>query len=319
MKKISLLKNKLLASILTISFFSAGIIIFNGCSNFTIPTLPDIPIGGPKRVGTAAIKTESLKRFLAASEIDTSYILAAVSGCLRKGTSFRERIRDRRNRWTVTTIWIDAQESYILHIKTQRTIECPYCNGSGIRKTSFDLKGINIRCPKCEGSGKLKNHKEEKKYILTQADLEYGTLPEVKNRIKTMKAPPLTREEKRMVAAIASKDPKERVKGMVWLDTNYVRLGVFFHKIMPMLRKAIWIETDEEHGITLYQFRAGKEVVPEKAYYRIFVDKIRGTVERKGFVSIKQKNKATRLNTGMEEKLKERTDNIYRWFTDGWD
>jgi hypothetical protein len=300
-----------------------GLALFwgSGCENMK-------PLGAPSGYGAARIKPEAMREFLAENELNTPTILTASLGHLAKGKLFRERLRDQRGRRTLATIWIDADEPDMLHIRTMREDTCPKCGGTGVRETSLNIK-VTLMCPRCEGTGVVEDFVQEKKYILSAADLVGGAaaLPAQPARTPGRTADPSVAEralsptERAYVSRVASSQASERVEALRWLDAHYVAKEAFFSRLMPLLRKATWIETSPDGSVTVYQFRAGREEIPAWAYYRIWVDKKKGTVLKKRFVSLAEARGEADPSAAesAEDTLKETTDSVYRWFTDGWD
>lgn len=296
-----------------------SIFVFSGCGGGNL-----LPFGGPSGSSKLRIKPESMSRFLSDLQLDTAYIRSGAIGCIAKGKSFRERIKDQKGRWTLTTVWVDNTDANILYVQTQRTATCPVCNGTGIRKTEVNLS-VDFRCLKCKGSGKIEDYLEQRKYILSEEDLVDGGVlggnpfaskqPDIGYRNVELSA-----QEEKYVSMLASSKGEERLEALRWLDTHYVSMNVFFHRIMPMLRKATWIEADEKRGVTLYQFKGDIDNNPDMAYYRIFVKKASGKVIKKMFV--KKENLLKNPYSDHEGKvgdIEEKAKGVKHWLTDGWD
>ncbi|MFH0910672.1 MAG: PepSY domain-containing protein [Planctomycetota bacterium] len=277
--------------------------------------------GGPSETGRATIRSDTLSRYLAQAELDTPYVAAAATGCLNKGRAFREWVKDQKGRSTLATVWIDAEEDNVLHIRMVRTVPCPQCEGTGIRKTGLNLGGIDLMCPRCRGSGVLEDYKEERRFILSEDDV---ATPRGGRAFARPAGPwawegeetKLSPDEARSIADLPSEDAAVRVAALEWLDEHYVKTGLFFYRLNPMLRKASWIETNDKKGVTVYRFSAGKEALPDKADYRIYVDKKTGKVVAKGFLSADET--AQNPVEFPEDRVGEKAHSIYQWFTDGW-
>ena len=101
--------------------------------------------------------------YLARAELARPEVVQAVTLALRQGRSFRERIRDQRNRWCLATVWIDRRNT--LHVVTRRDETCPKCKGTGKRQWSKNVMErlpFDTRCLECDGKGHLENHTVER-------------------------------------------------------------------------------------------------------------------------------------------------------------
>jgi hypothetical protein len=261
-------------------------------------------------------------RILSECLLERPDLTSAATTHVQRGQLFRERTRDQKGRWTLATIWIDKNEPDVLRVRTKRTIDCPDCDGTGIRKdVPLGVRkrmSIDFRCLKCDGKGTLENYVEERRFILAEGDLERrGLLPGARPRSeKIFPDERLSDEEKAQIEKMVSDNPELRLSALEWLDKNYVEEGIFFHRLSPMLRKARWIAPDDEKKVTVYQFWAGKEKFPDRAYYRIYVDKIKGKVIHKGFVSME--GILENRDPTTTERIQEKAEGIKNWFTEGW-
>ncbi|MHC4885604.1 MAG: hypothetical protein ACYTGH_11015 [Planctomycetota bacterium] len=254
---------------------------------------------------------------MAKNSLNTPYLVSAITGKIRKGERFREHTRDQRGRWTLATVWIDHADSRILHIQTRRDTDCPKCKGSGVRKSGHEFTqrlSVDFRCIKCDGSGTLENHVEERRYILSERDLEgKGSLFSRKQEGGANPFPSVrpTPEQQKHIDLLVSEDGKARLEACRWLHRNYLQRNGSFHRFLPMLRKARWIESNGK-GLTLYQFWAGKDEIPAFAYYRVLVDTKKGVVRQMGFYN------GERTRKGAEGVIKDSTDRVVNWFLEGW-
>lgn len=248
---------------------------------------------GPSSAGRATLSAKVMSEYLAKNELDTPYIRAAATSAVNRGEPFRERVRDQRARWVLLTIWMDPGERNLLHIKTKRDITCPRCHGSGVRGNTGKIPdiGVSIRCPECKGSGIVEGHIEEKRYIIENGSSSRGGLFRSSPRQEATSTLPAPAPEEEVVSPMVqqrfddllSKEARVRVQALEWLAHNYLRKETFFQRYMPFLRKARWIETDKVSQLTVYQFHAGLDAIPEYAYFRVYVDVKSGTVETFGF------------------------------------
>ncbi len=226
-----------------------------------------------------------LSKYLQECLVNRPEIVAEVHDQLKSGGYYRKRTRDQKNRGTLLTVFVDRD--HILHIVTFRDETCFVCNGTGTRAKPFDKMSshvsIRLKCLKCNGEGVLKNYTNERYFTLSTEDFAN---PEQAREIYAQKAyanaPP---EAQRWVESLASDNPQERLAACEWLDVNYVRTGLFFQDINPMLKKARFFESNEKRKMMVWQFWAGKDIPNERkrTYYRIYADSRDGKIVRKGF------------------------------------
>jgi hypothetical protein len=235
-----------------------------------------------------------LSKYLEVCQVSRPDVVNEVKSLLADGKYYRKRIVDQKGKGTLLTIYVDSDN--ILHIVTFRDETCPDCKGTGKRAELFGGAiptgitrnvAVRFKCLKCNGEGVLKNYTNERFFTLSPEDYEDV---ESARRYFALRAysdaPPLTRQ---WVERLASPNPRERLAACQWLDQNYVRTGMFFQDIMPMLSKARYHETNEKRKMLVWQFWAGKDVPNERKryYYRIYADAKTGKVARKGFFSEK--------------------------------
>lgn len=229
----------------------------------------------------------SLGKYLTESQVNRPEILNEVKAQLEKGGYYRKRTKDQKTRPTILTVYVD--KDYMLHIVTNRSDTCDECKGTGTRTSPFGkLTGkvaVSFRCQKCKGSGVLENNTTEKFYILSAEDFAD---PKVGRKVMADRAyshAPSGAEA--WVERLTSKNPRERLQACEWLDENYVREGMFFQDIMPMLKKARFYDSNEKRRLMVWQFWAAKDLPDERdrAYYRIYADTKSGKITRKGFYS----------------------------------
>jgi hypothetical protein len=249
-----------------------------------LPLLAGCPGIAPRSGRGAKVSAFSVHGYLREAELARPEIVEAVSVALREGRTYRERIRDQRNRWCLATVWIDNNR--VLHVQTKRNETCPKCGGSGKRQwdnSTMQNLPFDTRCLKCDGKGYLPNHVKERRYVLSTED--YAD-PEAARRAMRntayRDAPPQARE---YVRDLASDNPETRLAACRWLDRHYIRVGEPFQKFLPMLRKARWRETNERMKRGVYQFWAGRgePSLSDVAYYRVYVDTGSGEIIEKGF------------------------------------
>jgi len=238
--------------------------------------------GGPAQGGKAEISESAFYGYLEEAEVNRPEISREALLAIREGRVYRRRVVDQKNRWTLLTIWIERSPQNILHIETMRDETCPACKGTGKRQwsaTVMERMPFDTRCLKCDGKGFLPNAVEERKWVLSAGDY---LSEDAASAAAPVDAPP---EAQRMIDRLPSSDPRERLQALEWLDRHYVRLGVSFQTLTPMLKKARWYESDAKKKIMVWQFWAGKGMENEKArtYYRIYADRKSGQVTKKGF------------------------------------
>lgn len=228
-----------------------------------------------------------LSKYLEQCQVNRPEIVAEVKAKLKAGEHYRKRTRDQKNRGTLLTVYVDRDN--ILHIVTYRNETCPDCEGSGTRAKPFDnvtgRLAVRFRCLKCNGEGEVKDYVNERYFTLSSED--YENPEEARERFKQKAYAGAPQGAERYVEMLASNNPQDRLEACVWLDQNYVRTGMFFQDIMPMLRKARYHEANEKKRMLVWQFWAGKDLPGERkrGYYRIYADSRNGKVVRKGFYS----------------------------------
>ncbi|MDR3211307.1 MAG: hypothetical protein LBU79_05260 [Planctomycetota bacterium] len=226
-----------------------------------------------------------LGKYLEECEANRPEVANTAKQLLQEGKYYRKQTRDQKNRPTLLTVYTDRD--YILHIVTNRNETCTVCEGTGTRAKPFEnvtrRVGFRLRCLACDGKGYLPHYTTEHFFTLSPEDFEN---PEEGRAVFANKAyaqaQPGTEE---WVERLSSADPRERLAACRWLDENYVREGVFFQNILPMLKKARYYEENKERKLLVWQFWAGKDIPEERklAYYRIYADSKSGKVTRKGF------------------------------------
>jgi hypothetical protein len=227
----------------------------------------------------------SLGKYLAECQVNRPEILNEVKSNLREGGYYRKRTRDQKNRPTTLTVYVDP--SYMLHIVTHRNDTCPDCNGTGTRAAPFDKftarLEVRFACLRCKGEGEIKDNQTERYFLLSSEDFE--NREEGREVMRSRNYAEATRGAEQWVERLASRNPGERLEACLWLDDNYVRAGVFFQDIMPMLKKARYYDTNDKRKIMVWQFWAGKDLPGEedRAYYRIYADSRTGKITEKGF------------------------------------
>lgn len=243
------------------------------------------PAGGETE--KADISVYSLGKYLAECQVNRPEIAAEIKALLARGEYYRKRTRDQKGVGTLLTAYVDRD--LILHVITHRSETCPDCKGTGTRARPFDNLSkhvaVRFRCLKCNGEGRIPNTTTEKLFTLSPEDYEDSQAARALYQQRAFANAPAQAE--RWVERLASPDPRERLAACEWLDAHYVREGVFFQDIMPMLRKARYHETSEKKKMLVWQFWAGKDLANagKKAYYRIFADAKSGKVVKKEFAS----------------------------------
>lgn len=238
------------------------------------------PGGG--EVNRAAITEAAIQNYLAEAELARPEVVRRVTVAVKNGRNFRDRVMDQKNRWCLATVWLDKRNT--LHVVTCRNETCPECHGTGKRtwgNQTMQNMPFDTRCLKCKGKGFLEDETVERKYTLSAAD--YVDTRAAENRIKAdtyAKAPAGAEEQ---VQLLGSPDPAKRLAACLWLDRNYVREGMFFQDLLPMLKMAR--NRDQDKKTMVWQFWAGRGLTGEnaRAYYRVYADVKTGKVKSKGF------------------------------------
>ncbi|MCD8349427.1 MAG: hypothetical protein LUC93_02280 [Planctomycetaceae bacterium] len=226
-----------------------------------------------------------LGKYLAECEVNRPEILNDVKSALSQGEYYRKSTKDQKDRPTRITINVDPE--YNLRIVTWRNETCLTCNGTGRKELPFGkfTKNVNtaIRCMDCKGEGYLPNHTTEKYFVLSAEDFADPKLGREIMHGRAYRGAPQGAAD--YVELLVSKDPEERLDACLWLDENYVRVGMQFQDLMPMLRKARYHEANEKRRLMVWQFWAGKDIPDERkrAFYRIYVNSKNGKVTEKGF------------------------------------
>lgn len=228
----------------------------------------------------------SLGKYLAECQVNRPEVVNEVRERLKEGQYYRKSTKDQKGRGTTLTVSIDP--NYMLRIVTWRNETCPTCKGTGKRgNLPFEkiTKNVNVnfKCIECDGDGVLENHTTEKFFILSSEDFAD---PEIGRRIMKGRAYSNAPQGADVwVERLVSKNPRERLEACLWLDQNYVRTGVEFQSIMPMLKKARYHDSNQKRKIMVWQFWAGKDMPNEnnRAYYRIYANTKTGKITEKGF------------------------------------
>ena len=232
-----------------------------------------------------ALNPYSLGKYLEECQVNRPEVANEVRTLLAEGKHYRKRTVDQKNRGTLLTVYVD--NDYMLHVVTYRNDTCPTCKGTGKRKAPIEKitrhVNVNFQCIDCKGTGELKNNTTEKYYILSGEDFDD---PELGRRIMGQRAFAKAPDgSEAWVERLASPNPQERMAACLWLDQNYVREGMFFQDIMPMLKKARYYDADNKKKVMVWQFWAGKDLPNERdrTYYRIYAEGKSGKITRKGF------------------------------------
>lgn len=227
----------------------------------------------------------NLGKYLTECEINRPEILNEVRDALATGKYYRKSTKDQKGK--PVKITVNANADYMLRIVTWRNETCMECNGTGRKELPFAklTKNVNtgIRCMECKGKGYFENKTTEKYFVLSAEDFED---PKEGRSIMSQRAySGAPQGAAAWVERLVSNNPRERLDACLWLDENYVREGVEFQSIMPMLKKARYHEANEKKRVMVWQFWAGKDLPDERerAFYRIYVNSKSGKVTEKGF------------------------------------
>ncbi len=235
------------------------------------------------------LNSYNLGKYLNECEVNRPEILREVKLSLEDGEFYRKATTDQKGKHARITV--NVTPDYMLRIVTVRNDTCKTCKGTGRLMLPFEKVtrsvGVARKCLDCDGKGYLENNTTEKYFILSAEDFEN---PREGRRILTEKAyAGAPRDAEEWVERLVSKDPRERLEACEWLDENYVRVGVQFQTLMPMLKKARYQEANEKQRMMVWQFWAGKDLPDERerAFYRIYVNTKSGKVTRKGFFAMR--------------------------------
>lgn len=260
--------------------------------------------------GSADIATEMVKENLATFDLNSPGVAADIVRTLAKGDKYRKRIQDQNDRGATLTAWIERKEEDIFCITFYRDETCPDCDGTGRKKApdflSTRIAGIDFTCQRCKGTGVLKNQYHKKCWVLSGSDFSSKKEAKKKEQEYTFRSAP--EGTKRYVKLLSSDKPQDRLDACLWLDSNYIRPGLFFREIIPILDRARYTGTVKDESlatkilgtktgakkVTVYQFWAGKGIPSEwkRAFYRIYIDSTTGRVMKKTF--------APETNTGKQ-------------------
>lgn len=226
-----------------------------------------------------------LGKYLAECRVNRPEILNEVKSQLAKGGFYRKSTKDQRGK--AVTLTVNVNPDYMLRVVTWRDEDCSACGGTGRGKAPLEKftkqVAVNFNCVHCEGKGILEKHTTEKYFVLSSEDFEN---PEEGRKIMARRAySGAPQGAEAWVERLVSKNPAERLEACLWLDRNYVRVGLEFQKIQPMLKKARYHEANNDKRIMVWQFWAGRGIDKEKkrAYYRIYADTKTGKITKKGF------------------------------------
>lgn len=226
-----------------------------------------------------------LSKYLEECEVNRPEIVDDVKTALRDGEFYRKKTTDQKARPVRLTV--NVSPDFMLRIATVRNETCPDCKGSGKKEMPFGKVtggvGMALNCLRCKGKGHFSDKTTEKYYILSAEDFENPKEGRRVMREQAFSGAPEGAD--RWIGRLTSRDPRERLEACEWLDKNYVRVGVEFQRLMPMLKKARYQEANEKRRIMVWQFWAGKDLpeARDRAFYRIYVNSKSGKVTQKGF------------------------------------
>ncbi len=257
-----------------------------------LPVGCEITPGQTSAGGKGDITKQAVYNYLASRDLAREDIVNEVHQKLTEGKRYRNRILDQRNHWTLVTVWLSRKHEDTLTIVTKRDEPCPVCNGTGNRdwskygtnvKDSVSKLPFNTRCLNCGGDGILENHLEKRQFVLSPDDFDDAKAAKTRMIASALENAPAGTQEQ--IDRLGSDDPKERMTACEWLDQNFVKPGMYFRTLSPMLAKARWQEENAKKHKIVYQFWAGRgdPSMDKKAYYRIYIDMENGKVESAGF------------------------------------
>lgn len=250
--------------------------------------------------GKAEVSKEAVAGYLAEYGLNTSGTAAIITQTVQSGGKYRERIKDEKGNFTTLTAWVDRTQQDVFCITFYRDEVCPVCNGTGRKAmpTFMDTKvsGVALTCQKCGGKGKLENQFHKRCWVLSGGDYDDPEAARESQQEYDLKGAP--EGTGRYVKMLSSNDPQLRLDACLWLQANYVRPGVFFRNILPILNRARYKGPAEREslstkvlgkrlgeGSTVYQLWAAKGLKAEnaRAYWRIFIEDASGKVIRTEF------------------------------------
>ncbi len=255
---------------------------------------------GKNAGGKAEVSKEAIAGYLAEFGLNTPGTAAIITQTVQTGGRFRERIKDEKGNFTTLTAWVDRKQQDVFCITFYRDEVCPVCNGTGRKQlpTLMDTKisGVALTCQKCGGKGKLENQFHERRWVLSGGDFTDREAARENQQENDLKGAPEGTD--RYVKLLSSNDPQQRLDACLWLQANYVRPGVFFRDILPILNRARYKGPADKEGLstkilgrklgegtTVYQLWAGKGLKTEsaRAYWRIYIEDASGKVIRTEF------------------------------------
>lgn len=231
------------------------------------------------------LSTYSLGKYLNECQVNRPEILNEVHATIKDGKYYRKSTKDQKGKATTLTVSVDPD--YMLRIVTWRNETCTECQGTGKKDAPFKKItsniNVNFKCLECSGKGYLENHTTEKYFILSSED--FSNPNEGRQIMKDRAFSSAPQGTEMWVERLVSKNPRERLEACIWLDNNYVREGMDFQTIMPMLKKARYHDADAKKRIMVWQFWAGKDIKGEnkRAFYRIYANSKNGKITQKGF------------------------------------
>ncbi len=262
---------------------------------------------GENAGGKASLTRAAVEGYLAEYNLNSPGVAVEIVRVLRAGGKYRERVTDQKGNKATLTAWIDENKQDIFCITFYRDEVCPECHGTGRRKLpkllDMDTKisGVSISCLKCDGKGTLKNQFHKRCWVLSSQD--YSDKAQAQERKQEYVLAGAPEGTDRYAKMLASSVPAERLEACRWLDRNYIREGMFFRDILPILDRARYSGNVEDKSLTtkilgsrsgdagmkVYQFWAGRgdRKLYLMAYYRIYINNSTGKVVKTEFVSDK--------------------------------
>ncbi|GHS91703.1 hypothetical protein FACS1894139_13020 [Planctomycetales bacterium] len=248
--------------------------------------------------GAVKVSRETIVRGLDEIGLNVPGVADNVAYALQNGKQYRERVTDKFSHPTTLTVWVEPQSrNQSLCFSYYRDEKCPDCNGTGQRAMPDFVQGrtmMAFTCRRCEGTGILKNQSHRRCYLLGTNDF---IDPAARRETAAAELSPEVNDYARM---LADDEPARRLAACEWLDQNFIRVGMFFDDLRPILDRAQYVGRDDDHttltqkvigkrigdsGQTVYQFVAGRGTgATNRDYYRIYVDNDSGKVAQKVFV-----------------------------------
>lgn len=258
---------------------------------------------GGGKVGRAQVSADAVSGFLAEYGLDVPGVAAEIARTVSSGQRYSGKVKDRKGKSTALRAWVESDQQNVLCMTFYRDEVCPDCKGTGRRAMPDILDSkisatIAFTCQTCDGKGMLKNQFNKRCWALSGGDYSSKEAATEARQSNVLRGAPAGAE--RYVEMLSSTEPAQRLEACLWLDRNYLKPGVFFRDITPILDRARYTGRVDDRslastvlgkrigdsGETVYQFWAGKGIPAEeaeRAYYRVFINNADGRIVRTAF------------------------------------